>query len=155
MGREIRMVPPNWEHPKDDMGNYLPMLDECMEDALDCWIEGYELWKTGKHEAKTDEFEYWEWESDPPQSEYYRPKFKTDATWFQVYETISEGTPVTPPFKTKDELIDYLCIFGDSFDQKRGDNGWLYENAKNFADKGFAMSGMFKDGKFYTARDGA
>lgn len=55
----------------------------------------------------------------PPEREYYRSWKDEDATWFQVWETVSEGTPVTPPFATKEELIDYLVANGDFWDQKR------------------------------------
>jgi hypothetical protein len=61
-------------------------------------------------------------------------------TWFQVYETVSEGTPVTPPFATKEELVDYLVANGDFWDQHRGDGGWSRENAEAFVGAGFAMS---------------
>ena len=40
MGREIRMVPPNWEHPKDDNGNDLPMFDEEYSVARKEWLDG-------------------------------------------------------------------------------------------------------------------
>ena len=33
MGREIRKVPPNWEHPKKADGTYHPMYDEYFDDA--------------------------------------------------------------------------------------------------------------------------
>jgi hypothetical protein len=36
-----------------------------------------------------------------------------DATWFQMYETVTEGTPCTPPFATKSELVDYLVSYGE------------------------------------------
>ena len=28
MGREIRRVPPNWDHPKNSYGSFQPMLNE-------------------------------------------------------------------------------------------------------------------------------
>lgn len=96
MGREVRMVPPNWEHPKNAYGNYI-----------------------GKSAPR---------------------KPKKNATWFQVYETVSEGTPVTPPFATKDELVDYLSTRGDFWDQDRGDGPWKRERAEAFVRSGFAPS---------------
>ena len=27
MGREVRMVPENWKHPKNSRGNYIPLLE--------------------------------------------------------------------------------------------------------------------------------
>jgi len=155
MGREIRMVPPNWEHPKKDDGGYEPMLDEDMGSALDRWIEEYQLWQKGEHPSQNADYEYWEWEGDPPQSDWYRPKFTEKPTWYQVYETVSEGTPVTPPLETKEKLIEYLVAHGDFWDQARGHGGWSYENAKQFVERGFAMSAMIVGNKLYMARDGA
>ena len=62
------------------------------------------------------------------------------ATWWQVYETVSEGTPVSPPFATPDELIDYLVAHGDFWDQQRRERGdtimnndpWSREQAEAF-----------------------
>lgn len=53
MGREVRMVPPDWEHPKNAAGRYMPMLDMSYADAvreweqeeLPSWIEGERLWR--------------------------------------------------------------------------------------------------------------
>jgi hypothetical protein len=157
MGREIRMVPPNWQHPRNDDGSFIAMLDQDMESALDAWIEEYDLWKKGEHpdQPQPDCQYLWDWNGGPPNSDWHRPEFTEKPTWFQVYETVSEGTPVTPPFATKDELIDHLVKYGDAWDQKRGHGGWSHENAKQFVDRGFAMTGMFTGGKFYMARDGA
>jgi hypothetical protein len=38
MGREIRRVPPNWEHPKDADGNYKSMYDWEYETAAREWL---------------------------------------------------------------------------------------------------------------------
>jgi len=34
MGREIRHVPENWEHPKDENGNYIPIEEWKEEDCV-------------------------------------------------------------------------------------------------------------------------
>lgn len=55
MGREVRMVPPDWRHPKNEKGNYIPMWARSYENAvrdweaedLPEWIEGARLWATG------------------------------------------------------------------------------------------------------------
>ncbi len=61
----------------------------------------------------------------PPDPEYYRPQWGEGlATWWQVYETVSEGTPVTPPFATREELVEYLVENGDFWDQARRKRGW-------------------------------
>ena len=55
-----------------------------------------------------------------------------EATWFQAWETVTEGTPVTPPFATTDELVDYLVTRGDFWDQERGDGPWDRKSAEEF-----------------------
>lgn len=167
MGREIRRVPPNWEHPKDDDGHYIPMYDEDFSHAAREWLDNAIAWDNGTHkdiEYKKDYPFYWQWSSSPPSEESYRPTFREEPTWFQVYETVSEGTPVTPPFSTKQELIDYLVENGDFSDQtesrwrqKRG--GWKRENAEAFVDREWAPSLMVTNYgdhvEIKTARDGA
>lgn len=158
MGREIRRVPPGWKHPKKDDGGYQPMYDECFDDVLYTWIEDYELWKAGKHPDQHD-CPFWEWKDVPPDPYYYRSAFSEEPTWYQIYETVSEGTPVTPPFATVEELVDYLVKYGDFWDQSRGDGGWKRENAEQFVNRGFALSGMFIQTadrcEYKTPRDGA
>lgn len=139
MGREIRMVPPNWEHPKKEDGSYRPMFKEDFDSELQEWLTNYELWKAGNHPSQKD-YPFWEWEGPPPDPNYYRPVFTEDPTWCQIYETVSEGTPVTPPFSTKKELVNYLVENGDFWDQIRGDGGWNRENAEQFVGCGWAPS---------------
>jgi hypothetical protein len=142
MGREIRMVPPNWEHPKDERGNYISMYDEDFESAVADWKKEYCQWENGEHPDHEEDCEFWEWYGDPPDRESYRPKFTEEPTWFQMYETVSEGTPVSPPFAAKEELVDYLVENGDFWDQSRGHGGWNRKNAEGFVSRGFAMSGI-------------
>lgn len=129
MGREIRMVPPNYEHPKvmRSFGNieFQPMFDQTFESAAEEWKEGFAKWQAGERpdyytlDEGEPKPEFWEWHGMPPEREYYRSWKDEEATWFQVWETVSEGTPVTPPFATKEELIEYLVANGDFWDQKR------------------------------------
>lgn len=166
MGREIRRVVPNWEHPRrpcehspwaggcDDAKRnggmcYRPLFDEDYENAANEWLAKNFAWERGedpdraKYEARTGERRYyWEW-TDPPDRDYFRPKWlPEEMTWFQMYETVSEGTPVTPPFATKAEIVDYLVKYGDSWDQNRGDGGWLRENAESFVEHEWAPSAI-------------
>jgi len=62
MGREVRMVPADWRHPKDKDGNYIPMFDTDYEDAvrqweaedLPEWLEGARLWAAGFVKTSSD-----------------------------------------------------------------------------------------------------
>ncbi|MBY3162080.1 hypothetical protein HFO65_15710 [Rhizobium laguerreae] len=175
MGREVRKVPANWEHPKklDSYGRerLQPMFDMTFADAAAEWKENFMKWEGGdrpSHFTGEDEsLEYWEWENNPPDRAYYRPWTDEDAIWFQVWETVSEGTPVSPPFETEEELIAYLAANGDFWDQKRckepgweglwggtpGVSGWGRERAERFVKAAWAPSmiltnGKLVDGKF-------
>ena len=165
MGREIRMIPPNWEHPKRKdydyqkgivVESFQPMFDTPYIDAITEWIEGHQLWEKGKHQYQDKDYKYYaEYNGDPPSFEYYRPNWKPEEmTWFQMYETVSEGTPVSPPFETKKELINYLVENGDYWDQKREHGGWNRKSAESFVEKGWSPSGIMIAGKgLKTPRD--
>ena len=115
MGREIREVPKSWKHPKDAMGHYVPLHDETYEEALAEWQEEKQKWDD-KESDHADEEDYTgntfeEWYGEPPISYYYRPKFK-NADHYQMYENVSEGTPVSPIFDTLKQLEDWLVSEG-------------------------------------------
>jgi hypothetical protein len=107
MGTEIRMVPENWEHPKDKLGHYIPLYGISYEEAANKWIDRF-------NSFKPDFFckYYWEY-CDVPLEEEHVKYTKDQQSWYQVYENISEGTPITPPFETKEALINYLYSCGD------------------------------------------
>ncbi len=173
MGREIRRVPANWQHPqvtrynafkRQEETRYQPLYDQPYEVALNDWIDGWKAWERGERpdycgeESKT--LKYWEWSGAPPDPEYYRPEWPEGAaTWWQVYETVSEGTPVTPPFETQQELVEYLVANGDFWDQKRRAEGpsfgfqmpcdpWSREAAEKFVfGSGWACSFVVSGGE--------
>lgn len=162
MGREIRKVIPNWDHPKREIidyrtgrmvEDYQPMYDRSAGEAFSEWLKGWERWNQGEYESVCEdhpEYQLMDWYSAfcdysgcPPDHTFHRPAWdEQEMTWFQVYETVSEGTPVSPPFESKEELIDYLVNHGDFWDQKRGDGGWGREHAEQFVQRGFSFSMM-------------
>ncbi len=153
MGREIRRVPPNWQHPKSEKGHYKPMYDASFDDKLNEWVENNNLWKAGKHPDQLkypDETncEYWQWSGGPPDPEYYRPEFKQDPTWYQVYETVSEGTPLTPPFETKEQLLNHLITIGTDYEEP-----WSRKAAESFIKHEWAPSMIISDGKIHKSNE--
>ena len=154
MGREIRMVPPNWEHPHmrcphspwnggcDDAKKnggmcHKQLYDRPFSEAANEWKEAFAAWERGERESYCDEDsakgEYWEWAGNPPERDDYRPEWKDgEATWYQVYQTVGEGSPVTPPFATKEELVEYLVQHGDFWAQSRGEGGVSRKAAEAF-----------------------
>lgn len=204
MGREIRRVPPNWEHPEksyerynrqtgryEKTMDYQPMYDRWFEDEVEEWDEDNKDWESGLRPnydpdnggrvwVPAAEWEYksiyanrpdmtWadyhhERPSDPA---YYRPYRDEEATWYQMYETVTEGTPVTPPFATKEELVEYLVANGDFWDQERRAEGvmdmpcgpWERKHAESFVfGSGWAPSAVIirspEGVEIKTARDG-
>lgn len=175
MGREIRRVPANWDHPITERPNgrvgFQPMFDETFAQASEEWLVEFDRIRSGG--ARDYEIECYpngvvEWASEncPPDKNYYRPWDDKDAVWYQLWETVSEGTPVSPPFATEDELIDYLAENGDFWDQKRckepgwgtlwggepGISAWGRERAEKFVrGPGWAPSFVVQDG---TVKDG-
>ena len=168
MGREIRRVAPGWEHPRKEFpisgparpgrrsqGRYLPLYDECFEDAVADWLLDLKKWKGSYRD-------FWE-EECPPDPEDFRDVSWTDeeASWFQMYETVSEGTPMSPAFETKQEIVEYLVAQGDYSDQ-RSDLGsgsprgpWKREHAERFVEDESALTGSITaDGVIRMARDG-
>jgi hypothetical protein len=155
MGREIRRVPPNWQHPLlDDQRRYAtpnswdwtgqgrhfqPLFDEDYESALQSWWDERQLWKAGKHPDQQP-YAYEQWAGRAPDPDCYRPAW-TDAerTHFQVYETVSEGTPVSPVFASRAAIADWLV----------NERGYSHEAAEAFAQDGWAPSGATFQGQFY------
>jgi len=111
MSREIRRVPPDWEHPRDALGRYKPLIDRDYETALQEWWEGRQKWQRNPESDCTWE----EWEGSAPNPDYHRPAWSAEeATCFQVYENVSEGTPTSPVFATERELLAWLLSEGFS-----------------------------------------
>ena len=111
MGREIRSVPPDWEHPKDEKGRYVPLYDQTWLQALLSRLRYDFPWhlKPKNWRYINEIAELW------PNPKYYRPYWpKRRATAFQIYETVTEGTPVSPVFATLDELKNWLVEQGYS-----------------------------------------
>lgn len=142
MGREVRRVPPNWEHPRWQenevtgeqrqrgfVGQYRPCFDEDYDTAATEWLRECALWAQGEHpdqaqyEGAAKSKYYWEWAGLPPEREGHRPAFTEEPTWHQLYETVSEGTPVSPPFATLEELARYLSEEGDFWYQNERREG--------------------------------
>lgn len=151
-------MPANWQHPQEtkynpflgvDETRYVPLFNSRYIDDLNEWLKNHQAWEDGTHEAfakyghTKEEFPFYaNYGGNPPEVEYYRPDWKPEEmTWWQVYETVSEGTPVTPAFSTAEELIEYLVINGDFWDKRRGDGPWSRKNAEAFVkDGGWAPS---------------
>ena len=94
MGREVRRVPANWEHPKDGNGHYIPLDTHFSLNGSEVQVGIREGWL----------------KDEPPHYGYgLMPDWPTaERTHWQMYETVSEGTPISPVMKTPEELAQWL-----------------------------------------------
>lgn len=131
MGREIRHVPENWSHPKrDDIDEFIPLHQEEYLDALERWHECVEAYG----------FDLDEGCGEAPRPEDYMP----EGPWVQLYEDVSEGTPLSPPFATEAELIDWLAENEDYWGRRR-----TRVQAEALVTLGRIPSLMIDEGVFY------
>lgn len=163
MGREIRRTPVGYEPPVLDNyqgqtnlwdwtgqnRHFQPQYDEDYETALQRWWDDREAWKRGEDPDRIAVTypgnTYEEWYGNAPDPSYYRPAWPDDAVLgFQFYETISEGTPLSPSFASREELAEFLAPrhFG-------GDR----EAAARFVDVGWAPSMAATGGRWISGTD--
>jgi len=118
MGREVRMVPANWQHPKDSKGRYIPLFDgfnkaiEVWDIENQKWEEGFVSDFNGGWEVKPERYDYGysEYAGDRPKQEDYMPDFPiAERTHYMMYEDTSEGTPLSPPCETPEILASWLA----------------------------------------------
>lgn len=120
MGREIRRVPSGWEHPKNEKGHYRPLYDKTYRKAV-CdyvWLDlGWYLCRPKCLD---------EWFRMFPERTYYRPRWKQEPTHYQIYETVSEGSPVSPVFANLSDLEGWLVTQGysESASRRFAAEGW-------------------------------
>ena len=102
MSRELRRVHPAWKHPKDNNGRYIPLLDGGVWDNyIADHLEAVE------EEGSEEEAE--EAGSPKPNKNNFMPVWsEEEATAYQWYESVSEGTPISPPMPSKEALAEWL-----------------------------------------------
>ncbi|HEX9640586.1 MAG TPA: hypothetical protein VGB13_04660 [Candidatus Krumholzibacteria bacterium] len=134
MGREIRRVPPDWEHPRDPRGRYIPLSDgrDYHEDAA-LWLTELAAWEAGTHRyltgeglkdgkpwtTKSEHRYWWDYDGPPPEARHHMlvDVPESECTHYQLYETTSEGTPHhdCPVFATLGALIDWAAEQATTF----------------------------------------
>lgn len=100
MSREVRMVPENWKHPKLSGSNtFIPLRDNFREAVVnyeqaerDHGIK-YVMECLGKLNVEDFMLPYCD---------------DSERTQYMMYESASEGTPISPAFNTPEELARWL-----------------------------------------------
>ncbi len=120
MGRELRMVPQDWEHPKNEQGHDDPLHGRSYKKAFKDYKKAYDQWQKGFREGWDDDkwekkegdeltMTYKEWAGDRPFKVDYMPEWEEEEkTHFQMYETCTEGTPISPVMETPEKLAQWL-----------------------------------------------
>ncbi len=151
MSREVRRVPKDWIHPE---GIYLLPYD--FKDQLEKWEEGELKWNAGfvrdwskdevvwKEKPAGWDGTYEEHEGERPREKQFMPTWpEEEKTHYQMYETTTEGSPISPVMKNPEQLAQWLVeanasAFGS---QTASYEGWL-----RVANGGFAVSCVKKGG---------
>lgn len=154
MGREVRRVPADWQHPTIEHFNIIkgtnetrhqPMFDRPFAPAMREWIAEWEAWERGERpdyaSAEGAAMKFWEYSGPPPDPEYYRPDWPdAERTHLMMYEDTSEGTPISPAFATPEELARWLADNGAS---AFASNTASYEAWLQVARGGWAPSAVY------------
>ena len=109
MSREVRRVPLDWRHPVEPNPHWRPQQAGRRrrgdpESALHGPEEMFTPLLGGARDEDEDEADY-------------MPDFGDADLGWCLYETVTEGTPVTPVFATAEALIEYLCTVGQDWEQ--------------------------------------
>lgn len=135
MGREVRRVPKDWQHPKDERGSFIPKLDRSYADAA---REFTEKVNADGLQAAMD------WFGSAPEAERYMPDWpESERTHLMMYEDTSEGTPISPAFETPEELARWLA---DNNASAFGGMTATYEQWLAVARRGWAPSAIISNG---------
>lgn len=167
MSREVRRVPKGWQHPQVEEVNfrtlcmemrYQPMFDEPFAPAMRDWYERWQAWERGERPEHFDankcgDMPFWEWDGGPPDPAYYRPDWP-DAlrTHLMMYETTSEGTPLSPAFETPEEVARWCA---DNKVSAFGGITATYEQWLAVARGGYAPSAVMAGGKLMSGVEAA
>ncbi len=68
--------------------------------------------------------------------------------WYQLFEGVSEGTPLSPAFKTGEELVEWLSNNKDFWGTQ-----WTKHQAQKIVELGYSPSGIMTGGKMYNSME--
>lgn len=162
MGREVRMIKAGWEHPQDGTYDgkirYIPLFDNYAGAKADYdkqklhWDAGFVLFGNGTFEPKDDTIaeksfeQYWcgRYGREPNPADYMPQWAEGEATKLVMYENCTEGTPVSPPFDTPEELARWLADNNASAFGRQTAN---YEDWLATIECGWSVSAVIVDGE--------
>lgn len=173
MGREVRRVPADWQHPKEynsyrgEMA-YVPLHESSFgggyaHQAAE-WDLGWTKWQEGlcaigdKWEPIEAEYlnkRYTNWAGARPSPDDFMPDWpESERTHYMMYEDTSDGTPISPAFATPEELARWLVDNNASAFAGSGASyeGWLAVARGGFAPSMVVVDGVMTSGVDFAAR---
>jgi hypothetical protein len=148
MGREVRLVTKDWKHPKDENGKYISLFEWSYDEDLKSYNDGMKEFIESK---RGDEDSYREYAGEKPNKNHYMPRMEGDL-YLMMYQNTSEGTPLSPAFKTPEELARWctdnnVSTFGTC-------HYATYEEWLNMIGIGYAPSFIMGSGKLVSGVEG-
>lgn len=135
-------MPANWQHPKNERGYYIPLSGGSYAEDVEEWgklkthwdqgfvegfVQGNIVWinKDDDPDAQGKTFEEYHY-TRPTEAEYMPDWSDIERTHWMMYESVSEGTPISPAFATPQELCRWLVKTGASAfaDQTASYDAW-------------------------------
>lgn len=144
MSREIRRVTPDWQHPV----TYERPMPWLRPDSTHYLARGCLRYKAL---LNPDDFETYVWYTienaslygplpDPADFMLYGVPL-SERTHYQVYETVSEGTPVSPVFATEAEIVEFLVTEGEWYSERK----YTRPSAEMLVRNGSSFGSLFSD----------
>ncbi|WBU27560.1 hypothetical protein OOZ54_12730 [Rhodopseudomonas palustris] len=125
MSREVRRVPATWAHPRDRQGRFIPLRGDNYAAAAAAWDEGARQWAAGMvatndsrpgapawrpRDGFTVSRSYEDFAGLRPIAAAFMPDWQPEErTHWQMYESSSHGTPLSPPLPSTAELASWLA----------------------------------------------
>jgi hypothetical protein len=148
MSREVRRVPPDWQHPKQEKWNYqigdTEMRYVPLHDGYESVLAEFaDSIRTHGLKAAIEYFA-----GGPLQDDYMPDWPEAERTHYQMYESTSEGTPISPVFPTPELLAQWLV---DNNASAFATNTASYESWLRVANGGYAPSAVKNPGEDWTS----
>lgn len=151
MSREVRRVPMDWQHPTE----WRPIWDPAQRRARMQHVFKPLLGRSYAQDAAAYADRPEDFEDDPPDPTDYMPEFNDvdpDTLGYCMYESVTEGTPISPVFQTPEELAHWLA---DTEASAMGlDHPTTYERWLAVARGGWAPSMIATGEGIYSGVDG-
>jgi hypothetical protein len=154
MGRDVRKVHPQWIHPVNGQGHPLALLEGYADDLANWlqdkagWEKGYtydyrrSMWVPLTENERNAQFD--DYFGEMPDKANYMPEWpESERTHLQMYETCSEGTPISPVMPDAESLARWLVANKAS---AFADSTASYSEWMAMISKGFSVSAVIRDG---------